>query len=217
MSINKKEINASMVAYQFIKDNILSKTYLPNFQLREMQLSEELDLTRTPVREAIIKLESEGLVRSYPNRGAFVVNFTLDEIVELLDVREALEIKATELAIRKSNREQLDAIQEALDQHGQTIEKSKNSAYNIPSLDFHEALIKLSQNNMLVSIWQTMRAKLQLARVTSAMHDQRYKKAHEEHLKIHRYICTGETKKVRKLLVKHIAYAKDNVLSHWHI
>jgi DNA-binding GntR family transcriptional regulator len=215
MTPQKQENNASQTAYQFIRANILSQTYPPGFQLREIHLSEELGLTRTPVREAIIKLESEGLVRSYPHRGAFVVNLTLAEVEDLFDVREALEIKAAELAIRKANREQLDIIRESLEQHSQLIESSSDSNYRIPVLDFHEALIKLSHNQTLISIWQTMRSRLQLARVTSAMLAQRYRKAHEEHLKIHAHICAGETQKVRELLIKHIAQARDNVFARW--
>ncbi|MBW2603180.1 MAG: GntR family transcriptional regulator [Deltaproteobacteria bacterium] len=215
MSPKKQENYASQKAYQFIKTNILSQTYLPGFQLREIHLSEELGLTRTPVREAIIKLESEGLVHTYPNRGAFVIKLTLAEVEDLFDVREALEIKASELAIRKANREQLDAIRKALEQHGQLIESSRDSNYRKPVLDFHEALIKLSHNQTLISIWQTMRSRLQLARVTSAMLAQRYRNAHEEHLQIHEHICAGETQQVRQLLIKHIAQARDNVFARW--
>jgi DNA-binding GntR family transcriptional regulator len=215
MSPKKQENNASQTAYQFIRASILSQTYPAGFQLREIHLSEELGLTRTPVREAIIKLESEGLVRSYPNRGAFVIKLTLSEVEDLFDVREALEIKAAELAIRKANREQLDAIRDALEQHSQFIESSRDSNYRMPVLDFHEALIKLSHNQTLISIWQTMRSKLQIARVTSAMLAQRYRNAHKEHLQIHAHICAGETQKVRELLIKHIAQARDNVFSRW--
>jgi DNA-binding GntR family transcriptional regulator len=215
MSPKKQDNNASQTAYQFIRANILSQIYLPGFQLREIHLSEELGLTRTPIREAIIKLESEGLVRTYPNRGAFVINLTLAEVEDLFDVREALEIKAAELAIRKANREQLDAIRDALEQHSQLVENSSDSNYRIPVLDFHEALIKLSHNQTLISIWQTMRSRLQLARVTSAMLAQRYKKAHKEHIQIHEHICAGETHKVRELLIKHIAQARDNVFTRW--
>jgi DNA-binding GntR family transcriptional regulator len=215
MNPKKQENNASQTAYQFIRAKILSQTYPSGSQLREIHLSEELGLTRTPVREAIIKLESEGLVRTYPNRGAFVIELTLAEVEDLLDVREALEIKAAELAIRKANREQLDAIRYALEQHSQLIESSADSDYHIPVLDFHEALIKLSHNQTLISIWQTMRSKLQIARVTSAMLAHRYKNAHKEHLQIHAHICAGETQKVRELLIKHIAQARHNVFVRW--
>lgn len=67
-------------SYQTIKDNILSQRYPAGSQLREVPLSEELGFTRTPVREAIIRLESEGLVVSFPNRGAFVAKFSAREI-----------------------------------------------------------------------------------------------------------------------------------------
>lgn len=215
MDTKVQETNASQTAYRSIRANILAQTYPPGSQLREVHISKELGLTRTPVREAIIRLESEGLVCTYPHRGAFVAQLTLKEVEDLFDVREALEIKAAELAIRKANREQLDAIRSALEQHGTLIAASDDGGYQIPVLDFHEVLIKLSHNRELINIWENMRSKIKLARVTSAMLSQRYIKAHEEHRQILAHISAGETQSVRELLVKHIAKARNNVFARW--
>jgi len=159
------------------------------------------------VREAIIRLESEGLVCIYPHRGAFVNQLTSKEVENLFDVREALETKAAELAIRKANRDELDELREALITHGRLIGDTRDSNYRLPAFDFHESLIKLSHNQPLIGIWQGMRSKLQLARVTSAMLAQRYKEAHEEHQQILALIYTGKTQSVRKLLIEHIGKA----------
>jgi DNA-binding GntR family transcriptional regulator len=207
--MNKKEPekSAAEMTYRAIKDNILSQIYPPNFQLREIPLSKELGTTRTPVREAIIRLESEGLVSIYPRRGAFVNQLTTEEVENLFDVREAIETKAAELAIRKANRDELDELRDGLISHGRLIGDTRNSDYHLPALDFHESLIKLSHNQPLIDIWQGMRSKLQLARVTSAMVAQRYKEAHEEHQQILALIYAGKPDKVRKLLIEHIGKA----------
>jgi DNA-binding GntR family transcriptional regulator len=212
MPKKENEGRAADLSYEVIKSNILSQRYPAGFQLREVPLSEELGFTRTPVREAIIRLESEGLVVSFPNRGAFVASLSAGEIEDLFDVREALETKATELVIRKANREQLANLQAGLEKHGKLLENADGADYRPPALDFHEALIKLSQNKHLIDIWQGMRSKLRLARITSAALAQRYLEAHIEHEKILDLICTGKNEEVRKLMIAHIGRARHNVL-----
>ena len=76
----RMEPNASDIAYRAIKSKILSREYVSGFQLKEVQVSKEIGLTRTPVREAFIRLEREGLLRLFPNRGAFVVELSVKEI-----------------------------------------------------------------------------------------------------------------------------------------
>lgn len=209
------EGNAAQTAYRLIKENILAWQYPPGFQLREIPISEELGLTRTPVREAIIKLESEGLVRTFPNRGAFVIKLTLKEVEDLFDVREALEVKASELATRRANREQVDAIREALRKHEELLNSSESNLYHQPVLDFHEALMGLSQNEPLMELWRDLRSKLLLARSTSAQMGRRYLTALNEHKKILQLIQDGDAGNVRELLIDHIAQAKHNVFARW--
>lgn len=130
----------------------------------------------------------------------------------MFDVREAVETKAVALVIRKANREQLDELQNALAIHGKSLQETGNADYHPPTLDFHEALIKLSQNQHLVDIWQGMRSKLRLARISSAMLAQRFLKAHQEHERILNLIHKGDTDKVQKILIDHIDRARRNVL-----
>ncbi|MBU2261144.1 MAG: GntR family transcriptional regulator [Proteobacteria bacterium] len=207
-------LGAGDLAYEALKSKILAQEYLPGIQLKEMQISKELGLTRTPVREAIIRLEREGLVKTVYNRGAFVTVFSRREIEDLLDVREALEIKALNLAIRRANRDELDSIEKALRQRELLI---KNHIIKVdfrdPELDFHLAIIKLSKNQRLISTWQTMQSQLSLVRVTSTMRNRRYLKALEEHKQILALVRNGDVRRAEKLLIKHIAYAKSNMLS----
>ncbi|MBU2053556.1 MAG: GntR family transcriptional regulator [Proteobacteria bacterium] len=207
-------MGAGDLAYEALKSKILAQEYLPGIQLKEMQISKELGLTRTPVREAIIRLEREGLVKTVYNRGAFVTVFSRREIEDLLDVREALEIKALNLAIRRANRDELDSIEKALRQRELLI---KNHIIKVdfrdPELDFHLAIIKLSKNQRLISTWQTMQSQLSLVRVTSTMRNRRYLKALEEHKQILALVRNGDVRRAEKLLIKHIAYAKSNMLS----
>jgi len=206
-------MTATKTAYQIIKAGILAQKYPPGSQLKEIQLSAELGLTRTPVREAIIKLESEELVHSIPNRGSFVAEISQGEIEDLFEVREALEDKAAYLAIRRANREELEAIKAALEERGKQIHGEATEGYIIPQMDFHHEMVRLSKNQALVRAWESLHCKLQVVRTRSAMREKRYLRALEEHKQILDLIYKGDVERTRKLLAAHLLTAKKNFLS----
>lgn len=202
------------LAYDALKSKILAREYLPGMQLKEMGISKELGLTRTPVREAIIRLEREGLVKTVYNRGAFVTVFSKKEIEDLFEVREALEIKALYLATRRASRDDIDTIETALKQRELLITNGVATVdFRDAGLDFHLGIIKLSKNEHLISIWQTMQSQLSLVRVTSTMIKSRYLKAFEEHKKILALVGNGDFKRAEKLLKRHISVSRNNMLS----
>ena len=201
-------------AYEALKSKILAQEYLPGMQLKELQISKELGLTRTPVREAIIRLEREGLVKTVYNRGAFVTVFSRKEIEDLLEVREALEIKALYLATRRASRDDIDTIEAALKQRELLIANGVATVdFRNAGLDFHLGIIKLGKNERLISTWQTMQSQLSLVRVTSTTIKSRYLTAFEEHKKILALISSGDFKRAEKLLKRHISVARNNMLS----
>jgi len=207
-------LSAAEAAYQAIKSRILDQEYTPGFQLKEIQISTELGLTRTPIREAIIRLEREGLATTFPRRGAFVIELSKKEIEDLFDVREALEVKASLLAIRRANREELSKVQEGLDNREKLYQQGIIKDYREPKMDFHWEVMKLSKNERLISIWKTMDTQLSLVRITSSLSDGRYLRALEEHNQILSYIEKGDDAKVEQLVRKHLLSSKNNYLSH---
>jgi DNA-binding GntR family transcriptional regulator len=207
-------LGAVDLAYEALKSKILAREYLPGMQLKELQISKELSLTRTPVREAIIRLEREGLVRTIYNRGAFITVFSKKELDDLFEVREALEIKALYLATRRASRDDIDAIEAALKQRELLIKKGVATVdFRDAGLDFHLGIIKLSKNERLISTWQTMQSQISLVRVTSTTIKSRYLTAFEEHKKIFALVGNGDFKRAEKLLKRHLSFARDNLFS----
>jgi DNA-binding GntR family transcriptional regulator len=92
------------VAYVALRDAITSGTLLPGTRLREAALAQHLSISTTPVREALRRLDREGLVRLSPNRGAVVAAFDLREILDLFEVREVLECRAVRRAAGQRTR-----------------------------------------------------------------------------------------------------------------
>jgi DNA-binding GntR family transcriptional regulator len=208
-------LNAADFAYQFIKSKILSQEYGPALQLKEVHIANKLGLTRTPIREAMIKLELEGLVRIYNNKGAFVSQISEKEIEDLFEVREALETKAAYLAIRRANRDELDNIRQALEAREKFITRGILKNYLLSELDFHYGMLKLCKNERLIGIWENLHTQLCLARFRSSMIDKRYLSAHKEHKQILLYIHKGDYEKTKQLLKAHLLKAKENLLLHY--
>ena len=97
-------------AYDEIRRGIVEGRYRPGERLVEQRIAEELDLSRTPVREAFRRLQSEGLVEVRPNRGVSVRGLTVDEIGDLYELRARLEAMAAELAATRASSDERSAI-----------------------------------------------------------------------------------------------------------
>lgn len=100
-------------AYEEIRRGIVEGRYRPGERLVEQRIAEELDLSRTPVREAFRRLQSEGLVEVQPNRGVSVRGLTVDEIGDLYELRARLEAMAAERAATRANPDELVELTEA--------------------------------------------------------------------------------------------------------
>ncbi len=99
-----------------IKDLILRGVYEPDQRLNEKEISRSLGISRSPIREAIQRLNNEGLVRLSARKGAFVASLNLNEIMELYEVREPLEVAAVRLAADRADQSQLNYFSNSLQQ-----------------------------------------------------------------------------------------------------
>jgi len=201
--------------YQKIKNNILTQKYPAGFHLKEAMLSQAFETTRTPLREAFIKLEKEGLVKVIPNKGAFVIRLSKKEIEELFEVREALEVKAGLIAIQKSTKEQLLKIKRDLEEREMLFKGDKIKNYRIPQKDFHFSILKLTKNKILISYWKSLNTRLSLIRIASAMQNKRFSKAIEDHKEILQNIYLGNYSETERLIKAHNRETKENLLLHY--
>ena len=103
-------------AYEYLKHAIIVDEIPPGSPLVELELSESLQMSRTPIREAMRQLETEGLVTTYPARGSFVTVLTPDDVQEIYELRLALELWALERSIARITDEELDALQAAFEE-----------------------------------------------------------------------------------------------------
>ena len=99
------------VVFETLRDAIIKQVLKPGERLMEIQLADEMGVSRTPVREAIRKLELEGLVVMVPRKGAYVAGVSMKDIHEVYEVRAALEMLAVSLAAERITDEELDALE----------------------------------------------------------------------------------------------------------
>jgi len=143
-SITKKELAYNAIKREILKNNLPSGTFLV-----ERELCKALEISRTPIREALQQLASEGLVEFIPSRGAFVAGITYEDIIETYDVREVLEGLATRLFTFYSSQLEIDELDEIY-KHMEKALKQENIEELVKyDVAFHRSIIEGCRNNRL--------------------------------------------------------------------
>ena len=143
--------------YGVVRDRILSSDLGPRTHVREEELAKAMGVSRTPVREALSRLASEGFLERLPHRGFRVPERSIEELVHLYPVVQALELLAGELAIPRITRENLDDLEEANRGFAEAVE-ANNVATAVDMNDrFHHALAELSGNPVLSRLLDDLR------------------------------------------------------------
>jgi DNA-binding GntR family transcriptional regulator len=154
--------------HQHLKQEILANHYAPGATLLEVPLSEELGVSRGPIREALRSLESEGLVQITPRRGAVVVSLTKRDFLEAYQVREALEALGVRLAVPILSESALDDLEEQLQVMARHAAAGDVDAFFDSNATFHEAFVEASGNRKLVEVYRRLMAQMRPYRRPSA-------------------------------------------------
>jgi DNA-binding GntR family transcriptional regulator len=174
-----------------LRKEILQGNLHTGSKLSEQQICDIYGLSRTPVREALRQLEQEGLIESIPNRGAFVLGLSIQDIQDLYDMRKAFEILACEWAIQRITKVELEQLEESLEfMEFYTMRQEADKMLNI-NMKFHEQIYRASHNRMLTHTLSTYQFYLKQTKSNSAYLDGHL----EEVLKEHQAIFEAFTKK----------------------
>ena len=143
-----------------IRTAIIEGRLKPNDHIPEIALTEQLGVSRTPVREALILLEREALVVSAPNRGCFVRAFNEDDVQDIFTMRTTLENFAAELIIDKVTDQDLHHLQALIEKQRSYIEKNDFKLLRSADMAFHQFLISYTNHPMLMRSWQEIVAQV---------------------------------------------------------
>lgn len=164
-----KTARVTDTVYEVLREGIVEGAFAPGSKLNVDDIARRLDVSRTPVHEALAVLATEGLVEVQPRKGTFVAEFTLDDYAETLDVRRALEVLACERACARVTPSDVEELRDLMHQMERCVADAPNAAAAAATHDatnsaFHHRLVQLSGNRRLIAMYDELRAHVRIAR-----------------------------------------------------
>jgi len=191
-------------AHHHLREEILAGRLQPGTELAEVALSEQLGVSRGPIREAIGRLAAEGLVTVRPRRGAIVRSLSKDEFLELYQVREALEIMAVRLAVPRLGADDFAALQGLIDTMGKHAERGEITEFFEANVAFHAYLLEASGNRKLKELYGQLLGQMGRYRMRSLTLRGNLHRSVAEHAAILRAAKRGNTERAAHLMSEHI-------------
>jgi DNA-binding GntR family transcriptional regulator len=198
--------------YKTIKRRIINIEFKPGEILSDRRLAEELNVSRTPVRDALNLLQKENYVTQQAGRGFFVKEINLKDIEDMYHVREALEVSALKLTAANHSQSDIDKIEKLLKKHEKIIQNYKPKGKFLEDADFHKALAAISNNGHLMEILESIFERIQILKNIEPVKLERVKIAHGQHLQIFGHYFNREYQKAEEALSKHILDSKDDII-----
>jgi DNA-binding GntR family transcriptional regulator len=189
-STELQDMSQGELAYHRLHAAIRAGEFLPGDRLREIDVAKKLDLSRTPVREALRKLENDGIVEHRPRLGAVIRTLSTTEIVELYEMRLVLERTAAEMAAKHANPAEVDLlkdINQQIDGAGQDTPRA--AALN---QDFHRSIYLATRNRFLLASARALNNALILLGPTTLDDEARIKTVSSQHEQIIAAISAGD-------------------------
>ncbi|GAA3776485.1 GntR family transcriptional regulator [Microbacterium kribbense] len=197
-----------------LRQLIMNGAYEPGAALSEARLSAEFGVSRTPVRECLKQLQSEGLVEIRPKVGSFVRVTTRREIVEMFQVKEALEGMAARLMAGRGRTPELDALEENVLSSERAAKAGNQDDYARLVGEFHETLILGSDNTKLAGQYRILMNQLAYPQLVnrSLSHPGRVQQSTREHHKVFELIRDKDGHRAEQAMRDHVVYASREIL-----
>lgn len=204
----------SQQVYSILKKEIVSGTYKPGDWLQEMELAKNLEVSRSPIREALRQLTADGLVVEIPNKGSFVREFTEKEIREIFEVREMLESYAIRHLNRQWSQEELEVFKTYREDFHRLYNEGNLDDYIVVDSRFHRFLVECTGNSILLDLYQKVRNMNMLFRIMSLSTKERFDESLKEHVSIIDNLLKGNSSEADLINRVHLAYARDTAIAH---
>ena len=199
-------------AYQIIRERILNLLYAPGEQLQVEKLSEAMQVSRTPIREALLRLEQDGLVRSVARVGFFVVEISEKDLEELFEVRELLESYAASKACRCMTESDLAELEKLIQRGTSCAERGDLDDYLDADGAFHGLLIARAQNERLVTMLFSLHNLLHRQRKLSVRSPENVRGTNSEHRKVMDALRAHDAELAGRRMGEHLHSVRDRML-----
>lgn len=204
--------SASDRAYGLLRDQILSCELEPGAELREASVAETIGFGRTPAREALRRLVTEGLVEVRPRKGYRVTPLTLDDVQHIFEFRLLLEPAAVELAIARSSDEELAALRPLADATHRTTEDDSYEQYLIDHMGFHVAIADRSGNPRLARAIRELLVERRRLAFLVATNRQPNADPDVEHHELYDAIVARDTERAKAIVIAQIEQHRRRVI-----
>ena len=212
-------------AYQVIREKLLNGEFDPGGRLSDDALARELGISRSPVREAISQLSTEGLVTHRPRSGAYVREPTPDELRELYEIREALEAKAAGMAAERMDENQVAELQQLCDQmrklavrcrkrKDRIADASLTDQFLANDLEFHLAILRGAQNQRMLQMVHDFKLMTRVFGNVSVVHNlEIIARSYRHHVTVLKAIRSRDSAAAMEWMTRHISIAREYVLN----
>ena len=200
------------MVYEELKMQILTGTIIPGTRMMEVELAEEMGVSRTPIREAIRKLEKEGLVTIEPRRGAYASQISTDDMVEILEVRQNMEGLAAFFAASRMKPEQMRELEDVSKKYNQAVADGNMQDMITYDTRFHRIIVESCNNKFLVQMIEQLQELVLRFRYIYYDNFRRAENMPEEHQTILEAIENGDADAARQAADIHIDRLKDLII-----
>lgn len=195
-----------------LRQRIVEGQLAPGAKLNERELAELLNVSRTPLREAIRMLAAEGLVELLPNRGAVVAQMSAQDVADTFEVIAGLEGQSGELAAQRITEAELAEIRALHYEMMAAYTRRDLPTYYRLNAQIHAQINAAARNPVLAHTWRTVNARLQALRFRSNFDEAKWKRAVKEHERMVELLAARDSAGLRALLVEHLVHKRDAVL-----
>ncbi len=210
-----KTISLANQVFEQLENDIITGVYPRGEILTELKLVEELGVSRTPIREALRRLEQERLIRE-SGKGSVVLGITVEDLVDIMQIRQRVESLAAYYATINLTPEGLEKLKQISEL--QDFYYSRKDVEHLRQMDdqFHDTIYELSQRTVIRDTLMPLHRKTMRYRKLSIENPERLEHSIQEHKAIFNAITSGKAELASELIAQHIGHAKDNMIARFN-
>jgi len=209
--------NTADIIFERIRERIISGDYSPSQHLVEVKIADEMGVSRHIIRIALGRLQSEGLIRIEPNRGAVVAALTLDEVIDIITARQSLECAAARLAANQIKPLHIRSLEECLHTMYRSIASSEYDAYSKTNREFHRIICDAAKSSTITELIDLLRARLARLPMRTLLLPGRCDQSMAEHEAILNSLKSGNADEAEANAKRHMINLKSAIEGSWDL
>jgi DNA-binding GntR family transcriptional regulator len=216
MDIKWREDNLLSIrehAYRYLKESILEGHFKPGDRLIERELAAKLNISRTPIREALFRLESQGFVKTVPRKGVVVSNISEDEVIEVFTILSSLEVLAARLAAQKMDEETQKEFDQKIEQLME-LEAQSEEEFENKHIEMNLLIYKAAKSPKLFEILSGLTDYIRMSAHMGYETPGRRKESLREHIEIMKAVRNKEVEMAEYLTKIHIENSKKAYINY---